>query len=159
MLPINHVMDIRKRSCLSAQLVGFSLDYWGAVEAFNQFSCGIDPIPVTHINLLCYMQTWCGCHSFSYHLWSASTHLDGFGQIWILSSCSELILLDLRVVLQNLTASDFEWACQSKLRSMTVLGQIWCCAVSELRSLPKSVALESGVHTYKVNSLSRSGPG
>lgn len=97
MLPINHVMDVRKWSWLSAQLVGLGLDYSGAVEALNQFSCGIDPTSITHINLICCMQTWCGCLSFSYHLlWSPDSHLDGFGQIRILSSCSEQILLDLR---------------------------------------------------------------
>lgn len=160
MLPINHVTDMRKWSWLSAQLIGFGLDYSGAVEAFDQLSCDIDPIPITHINLTCYMQIWCGCFSFFYHLlWSANSHLDGFGQIWILSSCSELILLDLRMVLQNLTASDFERAFQSDLRSRAVLGQMWCCAVSELRSLPEAAALESGVHTYQANSLSSSGPG
>lgn len=160
MLPINHVMDVRKWSWLSAQLVGFGLDYSGAVEAFDQLSCDIDPLPITHINLICYMQTWCGCFSFFYNLlWSANSHLDGFGQIWILSSCLELILLDLRMVLQKLTASDFGRAFQSDLRSRTVLGQMWCRAVSELRSLPEAAALESGVHMYQVNSLSRSGPG
>lgn len=68
MLPINYVMDVRKWSWLSAQLVGFGLDYSGAVEAFHQFSCDIDLIPTAHIHLICYMQTWSGCLSFPYHL-------------------------------------------------------------------------------------------
>lgn len=70
----------------------------GAVEAFHQLSCDTAPPPP---NNSC-KPDLATCRlgvvvSYSYCLlWSASSCLSGLGQIWLLSSCSEMILPDQR---------------------------------------------------------------
>lgn len=104
----------------------------GAVEAFHQLSCDTappPPPPITHVNLtwlhadLVWLSlipiTFCGVPVLVWVAWVKFGFLAPV-QRWYYQTKGGFA---------NLTASDFERACQSELSNMTVLtaNLIWCC--------------------------------
>lgn len=115
----------------------------GGVETFHQLSCGTDPTPITHVKL-----TWlcanfgCLLHS-CYLLWNANSHWSGLGQVWLLSSQSEMTLLDQRWFCKTLQPQILRRLVRENSVLWQYSEQIWCGAMSELRGLLRTVEYTS----------------
>lgn len=103
------------------------------------------------------MQTCCGCVSYSYYLLcSTNSHLSGLGQMCLLSSYLELILLEQWQFWQSFVVSDSERVCQFELSTVMAFraNVVWCCAW--VKKLPQ--VSRTGGGSTQVGSLSRPGP-